>query len=240
MYTLNRSSHQKMMFKPVAFVALFTVAIASTEPDLTKLFDAFLKDVIDSQQLANGSYQTTYFNIPHRTAPGLIEPFIFGTRADSTQLTVSNVNRLRPVNKETRRQQVSDGDDFDYNVLATAISMDIKVRNLAGNLTDFVLNNDKGEYSLNGDLKNFVMIVTMQTEYGVTPERDVIPTIVGNFIVSGSVKERTTVESRSAQIVGDLVTTLFHNAFRAFVNGIAGRALLQAVSDTLGKQVPFL
>lgn len=227
------------MFKVLAFVALFHVAVASTDPDITELLEALLKDIIDSQQLADGSYQTTYFNIPHRRAPGLIEPFLFSTRANSEQLTVLNVKRLRPVQKEIRSQDVSDGEDFDYNILATAVTMDIEVRNLAGNLTDFVLNNKKGEYLLNGDLKNFIMNVTMLTENGVIPETNVIPTLVGNFTVSGSGEERATVESCSAQIVGDLVTSLFYKAFRDFANGSAGRALLQGVFDILGEQEQF-
>lgn len=223
------------MFKIVALVALlFTAVVATTDPDIAQLFDAFLTDVVDSQQLADGKYQTTYFNIPHRNAPGLIEPFIFGTHPNSTQLTISNVMRLRPVNKETRRQQVSDGEDFDYNVLATAVTMDIKVNNLAGNLTSFVGNNEKGEYFLNGNVNNFIMNVTMQTRNGVIPERDAIPTAV-NMMVSGSNEERTTVESVAAQIVADLVTTLFYKAFRDAANGNASSALEQAVSDVLGQ-----
>ncbi|KAG4068240.1 hypothetical protein HA402_007760 [Bradysia odoriphaga] len=225
----------KMMLKIITFVALFTTAIASTDSDISTLFDTFLKDVVDSGQLADGSYQSTYFNIPHREAPGLIEPFLFGTRADSAQLTLLNVKRLRPVNKEIRRQYVSDGEDFEYSVLATAVTMDIQVRNLAGNLTNFVGNNERGEYWLNGNLQNFVMNVTMETEYGVTPVRDIVPTIV-DMIVSGSDEERTTVESLSAQIVGDLVANSFFKVFRDFANGKAGKALADAVVDILGKQ----
>lgn len=102
------------MFKIVIFIALFAMAFASS--DISELFDSFLKNSIDSQQLADGSFQTTYFIIPHRSATGLIEPFIFGTRATAEQITVSNIRRLGPVLKEVRRQR-----DGECNVMATCI-----------------------------------------------------------------------------------------------------------------------
>lgn len=106
--------------------------------DISKLFDSLLMDTVENQQLADGSLKTTYFNIPHRSAPGLIEPFIFSSRPTAAQITVFNIRRLRPVRKEVRCEQVWDGKDYDYNVMATAVSIDIKVTNLAGDLTTFV------------------------------------------------------------------------------------------------------
>lgn len=214
-----------------AIVALTT----ATTPNISEQFDKYLQEIVDSNQLVDGSYQTTYFNIPHRTAPGLIEPFLFASRATTEQLTVSNVKRLRPVEKETRRQQVWDGDDFDYSVLATGISMDVTVSNLHGNLTFFVGNTDKGQYSLNGRLSGLIINVTMSTqfsEYRVVPETDIVPTIVDMSVVGDDI-ERGTIESRSAQIVGDLVTTLFYNAFRKFGGSSAAKALEESVVAAL-------
>lgn len=221
------------MFKIFVFLALFAMAYASS--DISQLFDSFLKDTIDNHQLADGSLQTTYFNIPHRSAPRLIEPFYFGTHATSAQIAVSNVRRLRPVEKEVRRQQVWDDEDYDYNVMATAISMDIKVTNLTGDLYNLVGDIKKGEYLLNGNLSNLVMNVTMQLEYEeylVLTERDVIPTTL-DMTVTGDEIELITVESRAAQIVGDLVTSLFSTAFRSAGSAAAGKALEKGVHDLL-------
>lgn len=202
--------------------------------DISTLFDSFLTDTVANHQLADGSLKTIYFNIPHRTAPGLIEPFIFSTRPTAAQITVSNIQRLRPVSKEVRHQQVWDGKDYDYNVMATSVSMDIKVTNLVGDLTFSIGNGKRGQYLLNGNLRDLVMNITMQTEgeYIVLPTRDVIPTTL-DMSVSGDDQERATVESLAAQIVGDLVTNLFHESLRTSVNGDASRALENAVRASL-------
>lgn len=221
------------MFKRVVFLTLFAIAFASSE--VSQLFDSFLKHTVEHQQLVDGSSQTTYFNIPHRSAPGLIEPFLFGTRATAEHITVSNIQRVSPVLKEVRRQHVSDGDDYDYTVMATTVGLDIKVTNLAGDLTTFVGDSNKGRYSLSGNLRNLVMNVTMQTEfeeYLVFAERSIVPT-TSDLAVTGDDQERATVESNAAQIIGDLVTTLFSNALSASGDGDAGKALEQVVRADL-------
>lgn len=74
------------------------------------------------------------------------------------------------------------------------------------------------------------MNVTMQIEgeYLVLPTRDVLPTTL-DMSVSGDGVERITVTLLAGQIVGDLVTQLFHEKFCALVNGDVSKALENTV-----------
>lgn len=220
-------------------IIMILSAMAFGTPDISELFDSFLKDTIDNQQLADGSLKTTYFNIPHRSAPGLIEPFIFSTHPTAAQITVFNIRRLRSVSKEVRIQDVSDGEDYDYSVMATALSMDIKITNLVGELSYLVGGSNKGHYLLNGNLRDLVMNVTMQTdgEYRVIPTRHIVPTTL-DITVSGDDDERAIVESLASQIVGDLVTNLFHERFLA--NGDSSKLLEKAVRAYLVGEADYI